>query len=706
MEEVEQLLAEAERMEQEGEMEQGHEDEDEDEEFEDDFESASESEGGSEHDLYNGVSFHQIPSNRDEYDYDEEFESDTEEQKDAQKHKISKPVVVDETFHKLDDTEKRNVVMEQLKMIQSTWMVEGSMQQKIYKVAVNQMALSVVEDILRKVFDVFDRASIENDAMESTMAAQNARFQQVDFVLLARERLLTFLQLREAELRVLETKKQALEIEKKKEEEQKRLDEKYRERAKQMARLHKEAIKARQEDVHNYIEKTKVMKAKKVQEKEAEIEKFRKNIQETKEKSVKQRSELFELIATKKEEAEFASASLQEETQNREAFRSFQQNVAVKHMENFLRKREKGRLQQKKEFRKALHTIQMVDKEIEKAVQRNKQANTDNRTRRKQDQSRKVKKIHERMGTAESSQTSKHLQMSLNSYFNSSVKEVVFPEINSTSSSDDGNLSLPEYLQKSYSKLLSGGSKGIKARDLFESLLNFDKTVSKENLKSLVIDLSDGFWRLLDEEGFVAVGVRVMKIIKKENKGGSRQVQELSSLQNPKEDFKFPKHELEVHLQETCESEEGQAKELERLAWEASEIKRTRRKKRVEPNVQVSDRSSVREAEEPKPVSEMGFGAMGSHTYSEGEEEDSSKTNEEAATSKTDEEATRDENLPTDGAKSVGTSIFSLPSVQPAPSIPSHDSLAPTGMEEAKQEVVPPISKFSFKPKTTKLRPF
>ena len=77
--------------------------------------------------------------------------------------------------------------------------------------------------------------------------------------------MLTQLQLRDAELRVLETRKQALEVEKKKEEDLRRVTEKYRERAREMARLHKQAIKAREEDIASYIEKSKVVKAKKVQ---------------------------------------------------------------------------------------------------------------------------------------------------------------------------------------------------------------------------------------------------------------------------------------------------------------------------------------------------------------------------------------------------------------------------------------------------------
>ena len=146
-----------------------------------------------------GISIHQMQASAvagdDEEDYgdedyeDEDFEEDLAlPSADARTQSDHPPSTHAETSRALVHAKAAGPpIAQQLELLQSEWMKEGSMQQRIYRVAVTKLAKSILMDVLNHGIDAHD----ERKRREEAIAARKKReaevnFAQVHFVLCER----------------------------------------------------------------------------------------------------------------------------------------------------------------------------------------------------------------------------------------------------------------------------------------------------------------------------------------------------------------------------------------------------------------------------------------------------------------------------------------------------------------------------------------
>ena len=589
--------------------------------YDDEFETdASEQEAGPED---AGIAMHQmdpaLAQDEDGYDDDDFDDDDADGREESDYTLVATQVVQAEaTESKALDLPSRHpaivprplssgMISHQLSLLEEAWMKKDSMQTKIYRVAVHKLALGVIMDVFNECIDEYDERKREEEAIETELKRQAAA---------------AFRQPRTCDLRLAE-KKRLKEAERKKMQmDRDRKEAEYLEISRTKAAERRKEIK--ESEAHLAESKERVKKKREKQQKKYEemkqslLESNRQKVAEIKMQAEQTKLEIQTYIQQHREEEAKMRRWEKRELEQKEAYRQFQQEVAISSLKSFMNRSKEAKAESAAKVKSELRAIKHAEEVFVNSLRSNRRYMDKKVAMRQGAKKQRVAGFVQTVVPLDDVETGKaytdSLKLTSALYFSDPQGGSLLPQtrrkVHALSATTLGPKAAGKRqmkastiiaaLQDAFLKFRRWRPEGVKSVDLAAKLSQFRLGAPQSRIEGLIKEFGIQYEDTLELDDFVETGVAVFTIIAPDvlvvdaqrrsksaepidvGKKGLEHLERtcMSSLGN-NVDISFTKNDnitddLVRHLSSAVKSQKAREREMMMLAQEALEIKKLR----------------------------------------------------------------------------------------------------------------------------------
>ena len=590
--------------------------------YDDEFETdASEQEAGPDD---AGIAMHQmdptLAQDEDGYEDDDFDEDDDADGREESGYTLVATQVVqaEATESKALDSPSRHpaivprplssgMISHQLSLLEEAWMKKDSMQTKIYQVAVQKLALGVITDVFNQCIDEYDERKREEEAIETELKRQAAA---------------AFRQPRTCDLRLAE-KKRLKEAERKKMQmERDRKEAEYLEISRTKAAERRKEIK--ESEAHLAESKERVKKKREKQQKKYEnmkqslLESNRQKVAEIKMQAEQTKLEIQTYIQQHREEEAKMRRWEKRELEQKEAYRQFQQEVAISSLKSFMNRSKEAKAESAAKVKSELRAIKHAEEVFANSLRSNRRYMDKKVAMRQGAKKQRVASFVQTVVPLDDVETGKSytdsLKLTSALYFSDPQGGSLLPQtrrkVHALSATTLGPKATGKRqmkastiiaaLQDAFLKFRRWRPEGVKSVDLAAKLCQFRLGAPQSRIEGLIKEFGIQYEDTLELDDFVETGVAVFTIIAPDvlivdaqrrsksaepidvGKKGLEHLERtcMSSLGN-NVDISFTKNDnitddLVLHLSSAVKSQKAREREMMMLAQEALEIKKLR----------------------------------------------------------------------------------------------------------------------------------